>query len=268
MQGAGTAGDEAFAGIPDILAFEPVPRRARSDGWKPEHQRAFNAALAITGSPRAAARTIGKHEFGAQTLRKARGGRSFAEAWDAAMDLAREREFERVRESLGELAGDTAAALARLDPESCEDGEAERSEHDHVQGRIRERLLGARRLFLHEISGDPVLRAAWEVLCGPVDWDKAGRLEPQANEPYGTPKMRRPEMMIPAENGWLHDLVGCGEDKNGELLRMFDEYRRESTARSAADAPKRGAEAARRDAKPERPTTGEAVSIDVTDSLP
>ena len=97
----GAAGDDAFAGIPDILAFDPVPRRARADGWRPEHQRAFIAALAITGSPRAAARVIGKHEFGAQSLRKARGGKSFAEAWDAAIDLAREREFARLRENLG-----------------------------------------------------------------------------------------------------------------------------------------------------------------------
>ena len=29
---SGMAGDEAFSGIPDILSFEPVPRRARADG--------------------------------------------------------------------------------------------------------------------------------------------------------------------------------------------------------------------------------------------
>src|SRR6478672_7469481 len=46
----GMAGDGRFAGVPDILDFEPVPRRARSDGWKPEHQRAFIPDLAITGS--------------------------------------------------------------------------------------------------------------------------------------------------------------------------------------------------------------------------
>ena len=42
------AGDETFSGSPDILSFEPVPRRARADGWSPEHQRAFIAALAIS----------------------------------------------------------------------------------------------------------------------------------------------------------------------------------------------------------------------------
>ena len=222
----GAAGDEAFAGIPDILAFDPVPRRARSDGWKPEHQRAFIAALAITGSPRMAAGTIGKHEFGAQSLRKARGGRSFAEAWDAALDLAREREFERIRENLGELAADTEGALARLDPESYDDGEAEQCEHEDARARNRDRLLAARRLYLAEICSDPQARAAWEALCGPVDWDKAGRLEPQDNEPYGMPNMRDPEMMIPAENGWLGEVIGCGPDKHAELRGAFAEYQR------------------------------------------
>ena len=213
----GAAGDDAFAGIPDILAFDPVPRRARADGWRPEHQRAFIAALAITGSPRAAARVIGKHEFGAQSLRKARGGKSFAEAWDAAIDLAREREFARLRENLGELATGTESALARLDPDGYEDGEAERREHEHAQHNMRQRLLSARRLYLAEIHSDPRKRRAWEALCGKVDWDKAERLEPQDNEPYGIPNMRRPEMMVPAENGWLGEVIGSGEDKLAEL---------------------------------------------------
>ena len=106
----GMAGDENFAGIPDILGFDPVPRRARADGWKPEHQRAFIAALAITGSPRQAARTIGKHEFGAQSLRQARGGRGFAAAWDAALDIARDREFARIHGNLGDLADQARSA--------------------------------------------------------------------------------------------------------------------------------------------------------------
>jgi hypothetical protein len=55
------AGDEAISAIPDLLNFDPVPRRARADGWTAEHQRAFIAALAVTGSARQAARAIGKH---------------------------------------------------------------------------------------------------------------------------------------------------------------------------------------------------------------
>ena len=114
----GRAGDPAFAAIPDILAFTPVPRRAHANNWTAEHQRAFIAALAMTGSPRAAARALGRHAFGAEQLRKARGGQSFAEAWDAALDLARERELIRIRETLGALAAEEAEKHAQLPPEN------------------------------------------------------------------------------------------------------------------------------------------------------
>ena len=73
----GMAGDSAFSAIPDILDFVPVPRRAHVNNWTAEHQRAFIAALAMTGSPRQAARALGRHMFGAQQMRTARGGKSF-----------------------------------------------------------------------------------------------------------------------------------------------------------------------------------------------
>jgi hypothetical protein len=72
----GTAGEGGFAGIADILNFEPVPRRTQVNNWTPELQRAFVAALAITGSERRAGKAIGRHEYGAQKLRKARGERA------------------------------------------------------------------------------------------------------------------------------------------------------------------------------------------------
>ena len=53
-EGFGNA--EEFADFGDLLDFEPVPRRPRADGWTPEVQRAFIAALAVTGSDRQAAR--------------------------------------------------------------------------------------------------------------------------------------------------------------------------------------------------------------------
>ena len=76
----GSAGGDGFADIRDLLAFDPVPRRVHVNNWTAEHQRAFIAALAITGSPRQAARAIGRHAFGAEQLRTAKGGRSFAQA--------------------------------------------------------------------------------------------------------------------------------------------------------------------------------------------
>ena len=68
--------------IAELLSFDPVPVRAHSNNWTPAHQRGFIAALAITGSVNKAARAVGRFPFGAERLRKARGGTSFAMAWE------------------------------------------------------------------------------------------------------------------------------------------------------------------------------------------
>jgi hypothetical protein len=99
----GHAGEDPFAAIADLLEFEPVKRRAHVNNWTAEHQRAFIAALATTGSPRQAAAALGRHAFGAEQLRKVAGGRGFAAAWDAALELYRERERVRIRDNLAAL---------------------------------------------------------------------------------------------------------------------------------------------------------------------
>ena len=91
------------------------------------------------------------------------------------------------------------------------------------QKRVKGKLLGARRLLLAEICDDMDKRAAWEVLVGPVDWDKAGTFEPQDNEPE-QPNMREPDMVLTAECGWLGEMTG-GRDKKKELLEGLEEYR-------------------------------------------
>lgn len=69
--------------VPD---FTPVPRRYRYDGWTPERQRAFIAALAETGSVKAACRRINMSQVGAYYLRRQPGADSFRAAWHAALD--------------------------------------------------------------------------------------------------------------------------------------------------------------------------------------
>ena len=68
--------------VPD---FTPVPRRYRYDGWTPERQRAFIAALAETGSVKAACRRINMSPEGAYYLRRQNAADSFRAAWDAAL---------------------------------------------------------------------------------------------------------------------------------------------------------------------------------------
>ncbi|MEO5612627.1 MAG: hypothetical protein ABIT68_07705 [Sphingomicrobium sp.] len=73
---AGEAGEQPFADLAGLLSFAPVPRRPHANGWTPEHQRAFIAALAATGSPARAARALGKHAFpNSQTLKQPRSPR-------------------------------------------------------------------------------------------------------------------------------------------------------------------------------------------------
>ncbi|WP_304559330.1 hypothetical protein [Sphingomonas immobilis] len=69
-----------------MLDFEPVPRKYRVDGWTPERQQAFIAALAETGSVRSAAKRINMSPEGAYALRRQPGAESFCRAWNAAID--------------------------------------------------------------------------------------------------------------------------------------------------------------------------------------
>jgi hypothetical protein len=100
----GLAGEEAFerlAGLGDILDFEPVPRRvARADGWTPEIQSAYVAALAVTGSERQACAVVERAPWGVHQLRKAEGNEGFLAACDKAMEIYKARERVRRADSL------------------------------------------------------------------------------------------------------------------------------------------------------------------------
>jgi hypothetical protein len=68
-----------------LASFTPVPRlRDRSNGWKPETQRAFIEALADTGSVTAACRMVGRSVRSAYALRRHPEGAGFSAAWAAA----------------------------------------------------------------------------------------------------------------------------------------------------------------------------------------
>jgi len=66
------------------LAFDPVPLRARRDGWTAERQRVFIAVLFAKRSVQAAATAVGMSRESAYRLRARPGAASFAAAWDAA----------------------------------------------------------------------------------------------------------------------------------------------------------------------------------------
>ncbi|MFN2100477.1 hypothetical protein [Altererythrobacter sp. MF3-039] len=72
--------------LPSLPDFTPVPRaKDRSNGWKPEVQRAFIEALADTGSVAHACRKVNRSTNGAYQLRRQDGAQGFAAAWEAAL---------------------------------------------------------------------------------------------------------------------------------------------------------------------------------------
>jgi hypothetical protein len=224
----GSAGEEGFAEIADILNFKPVPRRTQVNNWTPELQRAFVAALAITGSERRAGKAIGRHEYGAQKLRKARGGKGLDEACEAALQIYRDREMVRLSDQMSELKTASLEQVQKMDLKPGEgDGDEEPgyAEYQAAQKQIRERMLRARRLYLLAISVHEVKRAAWETLVGPVDWEKAVALKPQDNEPY-PPRMVEPDMLLATEGGCLPEVVGAGRDRLTEYKEARPKRRR------------------------------------------
>lgn len=68
-----------------VPEFTPVPRKYRYDGFTPERQRGFIAALAETGSVTAAAKRINMSAVNAYQVRLAPGAESFRAAWEAAL---------------------------------------------------------------------------------------------------------------------------------------------------------------------------------------
>ncbi|MBB6426080.1 hypothetical protein [Sphingopyxis sp. JAI128] len=84
MQNRTPIAKEARPPLPD---FTPVPRKYRHDGWTPERQKAFIAALADTGSVSRAAAMVNMAQTNCYTLRRAPGAESFRRAWEAALDF-------------------------------------------------------------------------------------------------------------------------------------------------------------------------------------
>ena len=70
------------------IDFTPAAIRARRDGWTPERQRAFIAALALRPSVTAAATSVGLSARSAYKLRGKAGAEGFAAAWDRAIEAA------------------------------------------------------------------------------------------------------------------------------------------------------------------------------------
>jgi hypothetical protein len=105
----GQAGEDPFAAFGALLDFEPVPRfSARADGWDAEVQRAYIAALSLTGSDRAACRAVGKSAFGVKQLIAHEGAEGFCAAREEALALAPDERSRRLADGLRTVAAEQA----------------------------------------------------------------------------------------------------------------------------------------------------------------
>lgn len=236
---------EALAADPEIaplLGFDPVVRKVvRPDGWTAELQCELIARIAATGTVQRAVWQMGKHATGAEALYKTPAASSFRAAWDAAVAIGRRRNgLDSQPPLVADVPGITRRKSSRDRPQASghegqllnevgewEDEGAFDRRVDDARDNISAKLLRARRLYLGEICRNRGKRAAFEILTElPIDWDKAERLEEQVDEPFRKPNMRRPDMLLTAENGWMGDYVH-GPDKVAELRAALDEYRAE-----------------------------------------
>lgn len=76
---------------PAEYKWVPVLRRPRADGWTPQRQVGFIAALADCGCVEQAAREVSMSVTSCYRLRRAPGAENFAAAWDAALAQAARR---------------------------------------------------------------------------------------------------------------------------------------------------------------------------------
>ena len=240
----GIAGESDFSHLGDLLEFDPVPRKTRrADGWTPEKQRAFIAAVSATGSKRQAAQAVGMAPFGIDRMLKSDGNESFKAAFERAMAIAAQNGSMKIAQGVA----DAAARNAQLTPPSrlrglpapaegqvmneygeWEDEESYYRRVEEAKESIGNKLVRARRLYLLEISGNAGKRAAFEILTElPVDWEKAARHEPQPFEPWHRTNAHEPDMVLTAESGWSMGEIGYGPDKKAAARKAIDAYREE-----------------------------------------
>jgi hypothetical protein len=88
----GDLGASADPGV-DLAAYQwvPVLRKPRKDGWTPQRQVEFIAALADTGCVEEAAVSAGMTANSCYRLRRSPGSEDFARAWDVAVAHAARR---------------------------------------------------------------------------------------------------------------------------------------------------------------------------------
>ena len=254
---------EELAADPEIaplLEFEPVPRKfKRADGWNSELQRELIARIAATGAIQAAVDQMGKFVTGAKGLYKAQGADSFRRAWDAALRVGRRRNGrDRGPFYTGPIPGieqryivrkdhvpGIPADLQELDYREALDYERRAAARwDESTRQVRDKVFMCRRFYLLSIADDPERRAAWELLCGPADWDAARDMQAQPDEdrePVSLDELRTASWQVPLKTGFVPAITDPARALAGSTLERLQESIRRNDPRYAnRPAPGRG----------------------------
>jgi hypothetical protein len=180
----GVAGEEAFADFGDLLDFEPVPLQVkRVDGFSPDAQRAYVAALSILGSADRAAKAIGKSATGAQRLCTLAGSEGFRRACERAKAISLEKGTLRLAESLRAVAAPDAPPPSEPPPGEDEPAEGDDAKLEllaaivrnhllklkqerrcRLEGRIAEADFCVRQITCLEVALDLVSADGWKIL--------------------------------------------------------------------------------------------------------
>lgn len=156
----GIAGESGFADFGDLLDFDPVPLQVdRVDGYNPEAQRAFIAALSVMGSSLRAAAAIGKSATGAERLRRLEGSEGFRRAWVRAKAIAQEKGTMRLAETLQGVVRPAPALPPPAPPPPPEPDEEEQLQD------AEQWLFGIARKYMVKIGEERAARLAGEVVA-------------------------------------------------------------------------------------------------------
>ncbi len=248
--------------IAPLLEFEPVPRKVkRPDGWTPELQRELIARIAATGTVQEAVWQMGKHATGAEALYKTPIAGSFRASWDQAIAIGRRRNGLDSRPPYaGEVPGITrrkSATQHRVDDQASyvpgipldlqerdyrEALDYERRAQlrwDESHRRVRDKFFYCRRMYLKTIVDDPERRAAWELLCGPADWDAARHLQKQPDEdrePVHLEELQTASWQVPLKTGFCVAITDAGRTLAANTLERLEQSIRQNDPRFASSS--------------------------------